>query len=82
MKAGATPAVVNFATTDQYGNKTVAANAGATITIVPEKVTEVTIEDNGTADAKATLKVPGTEAKLTVKVKVGNATKELKVTLK
>ncbi len=73
---------VNFATTDQYGNKAIVAPpAAATVTIVPEKASEVTIVNNGTKDAAATFRGSVTEAKATVKVKVGNATKEIKVTL-
>ncbi|MGA3600545.1 S-layer homology domain-containing protein [Lysinibacillus agricola] len=78
---GEAPAVVNVATVDQYGNKAITALAADTVTIVPEKATDLTIVDNGTAVAKATLKSGVTEAKATLKVKIGNATKELKVTI-
>ncbi|MGE7672120.1 S-layer homology domain-containing protein [Lysinibacillus sp. NPDC094403] len=78
---GDAPAVVNVATVDQYGNKAITALAADTVTIVPEKVTDLTITGNGTADATATLKSDVKEAKATLKVKVGNATKELKVTI-
>ncbi|PIC64007.1 hypothetical protein CSV79_08795 [Sporosarcina sp. P13] len=83
LTAGTPAAVVNFATTDQYGNKAVVAKetTTATFTIVPEKVGEVKIEGNGTLNAKATLVDPTKEAKVTIKVKVGNATKELKATV-
>ncbi|MHA6259032.1 S-layer homology domain-containing protein [Sporosarcina sp. CAU 1771] len=72
---------VHVATTDQYGNKVIVALSADTVTIVPEKVADVTITGNGTAVASAMLKGSATEAKLTVKVKIGNATKEIKVTL-
>ncbi len=76
-----TPAVVNVATVDQYGNKAITALAADTVTIVPEKVTDVKIAANGTAAATATLNADVKEAKVTLKIKVGNATKELKVTI-
>lgn len=78
---GDAPAVVNVATVDQYGNKAITALVADTVTIVPEKVTDVKITGNGTADATATLNTGVKEAKVTLKVKVGNATKELKVTI-
>ncbi|MGE8001544.1 S-layer homology domain-containing protein [Lysinibacillus sp. NPDC093190] len=78
---GDSPAVVNVATVDQYGNKEIQTIAADTVTIVPEKVTDVKITGNGTAAATATLNTGVTEAKVTLKVKVGNATKELKVTI-
>ncbi|TKI48776.1 S-layer homology domain-containing protein [Lysinibacillus varians] len=78
---GDAPVVVNVATVDQYGNKEIKALAAETVTIVPEKVTDVTIAGNGTAAATATLKAGVTEAKVTLKIKVGNATKELKATI-
>lgn len=78
---GDSPAVVNVATVDQYGNKAITALTADTVTIVPEKVTDVTIAANGTANATATLKSGVKEAKVTLKIKVGNATKELKVTI-
>lgn len=73
---------INVATTDQYGNKVVTAIATDTVTIVPEKAADVKITANGTKDAKAQLENNVNEAKLTVKVQIGNATKELNVTLK
>jgi len=78
---GDAPAVVNVATVDQYGNKAIKAIAADTVTIVPEKVTDVKITGNGTAGAIATLNKDVTEAKVTLKIKVGNATEELKVTI-
>ena len=78
---GDAPAVVNVATVDQYGNKAITALAADTVTIVPEKATDLTITGNGTAEATATLKSDVKEAKATLKVKIGNATKELKVTI-
>lgn len=78
---GDAPAVVNVATVDQYGNKAITALAADTVTIVPEKTTDLTITGNGTANATATLKTGVTEAKATLTVKIGNATKELKVTI-
>ncbi|GAB0168940.1 S-layer homology domain-containing protein [Lysinibacillus sp. CTST325] len=78
---GDAPAVVNVATVDQYGKKAITALAADTVTIVPEKVADVKITGNGTADAKATLNTDVKEAKVTLKIKVGNATKELKVTI-
>lgn len=78
---GDAPAVVNVATVDQYGNKAITELAANTVTIVPEKAADLTITDNGTAGATAALKSGVTEAKATLKVKVGNATKELKVTI-
>ncbi|MGY3187918.1 S-layer homology domain-containing protein [Lysinibacillus sp. TE18511] len=78
---GEAPAVVNVATVDQYGNKAITALAADTVTIVPEKATDLTITGNGTAEATATLKSDVKEAKATLKVKIGNATKELKVTI-
>ncbi|MFJ5767867.1 S-layer homology domain-containing protein [Lysinibacillus sp. NPDC093210] len=76
-----TPVVVNVATVDQYGNKAITALVADTVTIVPEKVTDVKISGNGTATATATLNADVKEAKVTLKIKVGNATKELKVTI-
>lgn len=78
LKAGAKN--VNIATVDQYGNEDVVALDPTTVTIVPEKASEVTIAGNGTKNAKATLNGV-TEAKVTLKIKVGNATKELKATV-
>ncbi|MFJ6209410.1 S-layer homology domain-containing protein [Lysinibacillus sp. NPDC092081] len=78
---GDAPAVVNVATVDQYGNKAITALVADTVTIVPEKVTDVKITGNGTAAATASLNTGVKEAKVTLKVKVGNATKELKVTI-
>ncbi|MCM3744118.1 S-layer homology domain-containing protein [Sporosarcina luteola] len=77
-------ATVNFATTDQYGNKRVVdtATATPTITVVPQKASEVKIEENGTPNAKVTLNTGVTEAKVTVRVKIENATKEIQVTVK
>lgn len=72
---------LNIATVDQYGNKVIVAATG-NVTIVPEKASDVTITGNGTVNAKAVLKADVEETKLTVKVKNGNATKELKVVLK
>ena len=76
-------AVVNFATTDQYDNEKVVGEAAAapTVTIVPDKVTDVTISNNGTSSASVALKSGVTEAKVTYKVKVGNAMKDVKVTV-
>jgi len=83
LKSGEDNLVVNVATVDQYGNKEVVAitDAPTTVTIVPEKAADVTITGNGTASAKAELKTGVTEAKVTLKVKVGSATKELKATI-
>lgn len=84
LKSGEDKLVVNVATVDQYGNKAVVALAPlapTTVTIVPEKATDVTITDNGTASANAELKNGVTEAKVTLKVKVGNVTNELKATI-
>ncbi|PWA12642.1 hypothetical protein DCC39_05320 [Pueribacillus theae] len=72
---------LNFATVDQYGNKAIQGDVAETVTISPEKTADVSITDNGTKNAKAELKEGVAETKLTVNVKVGNATKELKVTL-
>ncbi|MEZ7172899.1 S-layer homology domain-containing protein [Sporosarcina sp. OR05] len=74
---------LNVATVDQYGNKSVASvNTASILTIVPEKAGSVKITGNGTYNAKAVLAEGVNEAVITVKVKVGTATKELKVTLK
>ena len=75
------PTTLNVATVDQYGNEAVATIASPVVTIVPEKAADVTITGNGTTAAKAVLVSDVKETKLTVKVKIGNATKELKVTL-
>lgn len=79
---GTTEKTINVATVDQYGNESVVALAPSTVTIVPEKVGDVTITGNGTPAANAKLKAGVNESVITVKVKVGTATKELKVTLK
>lgn len=71
---------LNIATVDQYGNKNIIKAAGI-VTIVPEKVSDVTVTGNGTANANAKLNADVEKTTLTVKVKEGNATKELKVTL-
>ncbi|WP_332650899.1 S-layer homology domain-containing protein [Lysinibacillus sp. 54212] len=76
---GETPAAVTIATVDQYGNKEVKAIAADTVTIVPDKVADVTITGNGTAGAIVTLKSGVETATVTLKVKVGNATQEIKV---
>ncbi|MDW0116327.1 S-layer homology domain-containing protein [Sporosarcina thermotolerans] len=74
---------LNVATVDQYGNKkVVAATTASILTIVPEKAGSVVISGNGTYNATAVLAEGVNEAVITVKVKVGTATKELKVTLK
>lgn len=80
VKGDATTAL-NVATVDQYGTTKIEAAAG-TVTIVPSKSSDVTITKNGTADAKVELAQGVEETKLTVKVTVGSATKELQVTLK
>lgn len=82
LKVGAN--VVKIATTDQYGNKTVEAldPAKVKVVIVPEKVAEVNITGNGTATAAATLASDVTEANVTIKLTIGNATKEIKAVVK
>ncbi|MDY0404644.1 S-layer homology domain-containing protein [Virgibacillus sp. 179-BFC.A HS] len=75
---------INIATKDQYGNKKIVdldATAASTVNVTPEKASDVTITDNGTKNATVTLKNGVEKAGLIVKVKVGNATKSLKVTV-
>ncbi|MFJ7977704.1 S-layer homology domain-containing protein [Peribacillus sp. NPDC096379] len=79
LKTGETPVAVNVATVDQYGNKAVTAIVAETVTIVPEKVADVTISNNGTPAASVTLKNGVTESNVTLNIKIGNTTKELKV---
>ncbi|MGD6942407.1 S-layer homology domain-containing protein [Cytobacillus gottheilii] len=74
-----TSAKVNVATVDQYGNKQVVAISDSTITVVPEKAGEVTITGNGTPSAKVALRGDVKESVVTLNIKVGSATKELKV---
>ncbi|MDN4605949.1 S-layer homology domain-containing protein [Sporosarcina highlanderae] len=82
-KEDETTTALNVATVDQYDNVSVVSVATASVlTIVPEKAGSVVITGNGTHDAKAVLADGVNEAVITVKVKVGAATKELKVTLK
>ncbi|MFC5604825.1 S-layer homology domain-containing protein [Sporosarcina koreensis] len=72
------------ATTDQYDNDALvkADAASPVVTIVPTKASDVSITGNGTSGAKAVLATGVNQTVLTVKVKIGDATKELKVTLK
>jgi len=73
---------VKVAALDQYGKGTVdAIPADATITIVPTKASEVTIEKNGTADATVALVEGVEESVVTLKVTIDGVTKELKVNL-
>ncbi|MCM3489891.1 S-layer homology domain-containing protein [Alkalihalophilus marmarensis] len=74
-----TPLVVNVATVDQYGNKDVRAISADTVTIVPERVADVTITHNGTANAEVALRSGVTESTVTFKVTIGGATKDIKV---
>lgn len=76
-------AQITVATTDQYGNEEVVAiDANWKVTIVPEKVGQVTIADNGTKDAKATLAANVDEANVTIKLAIGNVVKEIKTVVK
>lgn len=78
LKAG-----LNVLTTDQFGNKAIVAIADeAVLTIVPEDITKVNIVKNGTKDAAVTLEKDVEEAEVTVKVKIDDAVKELKVVVK
>ncbi|MFC5732009.1 S-layer homology domain-containing protein [Cytobacillus gottheilii] len=70
---------VNVATVDQYGNKVVAAISADTVTVVPEKAGEVKITGNGTATPTVELRDGVKESVVTLKIKVGSATKDLKV---
>lgn len=79
LVSGEDKLVVNTATVDQYGNKKVVPTSATTVTIVPEKVADVTITGNGTANASVALKSGVQESTVTYKVTVGGATKEIKV---
>lgn len=72
---------LNAAVVDQYGKKEVVGIAPSSVTIVPEDARQVSITNNGKANAKAALVADVNEAKLTVTVKIGNATEVLNVTL-
>ena len=74
--------LVNVLVTDQYGNKEIKKADDALLTIVPADASKVTINNNGKTDASATLVENAEETELTVSVKIGNATKEIKVNLK
>ncbi len=79
-----TVADTKVVTTDQYGVKafvdtTGMAAAVTSVTIVPADASKVTITGNGTKGAKVEASADTT---VTVKVTIGNATKELKVSLK
>ncbi len=83
-----TPKDQNVAHVDQYGNdyvtnaSTLTGKNEAKVTIVPDKASDVTITGNGTKGAAAALTANVDESKVTVKVKIGDVTKELKVTIK
>lgn len=64
-------------TTDQYGKK-VFVTAVDTLTIVPSDASKVTITNNGTAGASVTATAA---TDITAKVKIGDVTKEIKVTV-
>lgn len=76
---GDTPAVVTVATVDQYGNKAIKTISADTVTIVPSKVADVTVTDNGTEDATVALKSGVTESLVTYKVTIDGVTKDIKV---
>ncbi|MFJ7745058.1 hypothetical protein [Peribacillus sp. NPDC097295] len=79
LKADEAKLTVNTATVDQYGNKKVVPTSATTVTIVPEKVADVKITNNGKANASVELKSGVQESTVTFKVTVGAATKEIKV---
>ncbi|MEG0260517.1 MAG: hypothetical protein RR651_11650, partial [Lysinibacillus sp.] len=64
-------------TTDQYGKKSFVV-AADTLTIVPSDASKVTVTNNGTATASVTSTV---STIVTAKVKIGDVTKEVKVTV-
>lgn len=73
---------VNYAIVDQYGNKSVVNGTAVTsVTVVPERVSDVTISNNGTRNATVALASDVDSAVVTVKVTIGSVTKELKVTI-
>ena len=73
---------VNYAIVDQYGNKSVVAGSAVTsVTVVPERVSDVTITNNGTKNATVALASGVDTAVVTVKVTIGSVTKDLKVTI-
>lgn len=73
----------NILVTDQYGNKEIKAiTADQVLTIVPADASKVSITGNATKDALVKLVSGVEEAEVTVKVKVGNALNEIKITLK
>ena len=83
LVAGTPSASVNYAIVDQYGNKSVVgADKVTTVTVVPEKASDVNINANGTKNATVTLASGVDSAVVTVKVTIGSVTKELKVTVK
>ena len=71
----------NVLVTDQYGKQEIKAATGALLTIVPADATKVAISNNGKTNATATLASTADKAEITVKVKIGNATKEVKANI-
>lgn len=78
----------NVLVTDQYGNKEIKAlkvaegeSAVGVLTIVPADASKVVISGNATNAATVKLAEGVEEAEVTARVKIGNATKEIKVKL-
>ncbi|PIC85438.1 hypothetical protein CSV72_13560 [Sporosarcina sp. P20a] len=79
LVSGETKDKVHVATSNQYGTKKVEDIKASTVTIVPEKVTDVKITSNGTTGAKVSLANDVKEATVTFKVTIDGVTKDIKV---
>ncbi|WP_052245699.1 S-layer homology domain-containing protein [Sporosarcina sp. ZBG7A] len=79
-KANVLSTNAKIVTTDQYGLNKLAEDV-ETLTIVPEKASEVTLSNNGKANASAALNGVDS-AKLVAKVKIDGVTKNINVVLR